>query len=166
MSTYAHILKNWELHKPKKVFTDVASVCFEIDSMFYYHNDKTYFEDGSFRNLSMNIIDDKDFVKENNNKQFILNIQGVNMNDIAVGLDKDLDYLVPHKKLCSLVYIEQISDDNSELIFNFAYEYLKINTDEYFWFEWEYAFSWSDMQKLKNRPFDKCWYFKNPNSLL
>jgi hypothetical protein len=38
--------------------------------------------------------------------------------------------------------------------------------DEYFWFEWEYAFSWVDMQKLKNLPFDKDWCFKNPNSLI
>jgi hypothetical protein len=80
-----------------------------------------------FGSVSMNIIDDKGFIKEDNDKQFIFHIQGVNMEDIALGLDKDLEHLVPNKKLCSLAYIEKVREDNTELIFRFAYEYLKLN---------------------------------------
>lgn len=162
MGTYAHILKNWQKHDPEKVFSDSALVCFRINAMLYYHNDKTFFKDGRLRLAYMGIIDDKVSVSENNDRQFILNIQGVNREDIAVGLDKEFDYLVPDGKLCSLAYIEKVRDTNTELIFRFAYEYLKINPDEYFWFEGDYAFGWEDVRKLKELPFDKDWCFKKP----
>lgn len=162
MGTFAHIIKNWEKHNPEKVFTDIALVCFRLNVMLYYNNDKIYFEDGQFKFTSLNIIDDFGFVKADNNKQFILNIQGVNLEDIAVGLDKDLDYLIPNKKLCSLVYIEPVKEDNTQLLLRFAFEYLKLNPDEYFWFEWDYAFSFDDIIKLNKIPFDKNWCFKIP----
>jgi hypothetical protein len=162
MGVYAHILKNWEKHNPEKVFTDALLVAFRINAMFEYGNVKSFFSDGRLEHTSMGIIDDKVTVKEGNNKKFIFNIQGVNMDDIAVGLDKDFDYLVPGAKLCSLAYIEKVREHNTELIFHFAYEYLKLNPDEYFWFEWDHAFSWGDMQRLKDLPFDKEWCFKDP----
>lgn len=165
MGTYAHILKNWEKHNPEKVFIDTALICFRINAMLYYHNDKTFFEDGRLRHVYMGIIDDKVSIGENNDRQFILNIQGVNIDDIAVGLDKDMDYLIPNAKLCSLAYIEKVRENNTELIFRFVYEYLKLNPDEYFWFEWDYAFSWEDLKKLKERPFDKNWCFKDPRTV-
>lgn len=165
MGTYAHIIKNWEKHNPEKVFMDAANICYNINAMFYFHNYKTFYSDGKLKHTYIGIIDDKVSVSENNNNQFIFNIQGVNKEDIDIGLDKDLDYLIPNKKLCSLAYIEKVRDDNTELIFRFAYEYLKLNPDEYFWFEWNYAFSWEDMIKLKKVPFNKNWCFINPNNI-
>ncbi|MCC9019402.1 hypothetical protein [Flavobacterium lipolyticum] len=166
MGTYAHIIKNWEKHDPEKVFMDAANICFNINAMFYFHNDKTFYVDGKLKHTYVGVIDDKISVSEDINNQFILNIQGVNKDDIVMGLDKDLDYLVPNEKLCSLVYIEKVRDENTELIFRFAYEYLKLNPDEYFWFEWEYAFSWTDMMRLNKIPFNKNWCFTNPKDLM
>jgi hypothetical protein len=162
MGTYAHILKNWENHDPEKVFIDTALVCFRINAMLYYHNDKTFYEDGRLRHVYMGVIDDKVSVNEDNERQFTLNIQGVNMDDIEAALDKNWDYLIPNAKLCSLVYLEKVRDENTELIFRFAYEYLKLNPDEYFWFEWDHAYSWKDMESLKEKPFKKDWCFKKP----
>lgn len=161
MGVYTHILKNWEQHNPEKVFTDASLAAFRINAMFRYGNVKSFFNDGRLKHTSIGIIDDKVAVTEGNDRQFIFHIQGVNMEDIAVGLDKDFDHLVHGAKLCSLAYIEKVRDKNRELIFRFAYEYLKVNPDEYFWFEWDYVFSWKDMQRLNDLPFDKDWCFKS-----
>jgi hypothetical protein len=163
MGTYAHILKNWEKHNPEKLFVDTALICFRINVMLHFNNSSTYFEDGRFKHTYLSIVDDAGFVKVDNDRQFIFNIQGVNIENISVDVDTDFDYLVPNAKLCSLAYIEKVRGDNIELIFRFVYEYLKINPDEYFWFEGDWVYSWEDMQKLKSLPFDPDWCFKNPN---
>jgi hypothetical protein len=50
------------------------------------------------------------------------------------------------------------------LVFNFVYEYLKLNPDEYFWFGTDsHAFSWEDMKKLKEKPYDPDWWAKIPS---
>lgn len=165
MGIYAHIIKDWQKHDPEKVFMDAAKVCYTINAMFNFGNVKMFFPDGKLKHTSVGIIDDKVSTSKVNENQFIFNIQGVNDEDIELGLDKDLDYLVPNKRLCSLAYIEKVRDGNTELIFRFAYEYLKLNQDEYFWFEWDYAFSWNDMIKLKKLPFNKNWCFINPDTL-
>jgi len=132
MGIYAHIIKDWQKHDPEKVFLDAAKVCFTINAMFDFRNHKTFFPDGKLQYTYVGISDDKGSISEDNENQFVFNIQGVNEEDIAVGLDKDLDFLVPNKRLCSLAYIEKVRDGNTEIIFRFAYEYLKLNPDEYF----------------------------------
>jgi len=162
MGNAAHILKKWEKHNPEKVITDIALICYRINAMFTYHNNKTFFKDGRLKSVSFNIADDKTVIGIGNDRQFELTIQGVNLDDIAVGLDNDMDYLVPDGKLCSLIYIEDVSEENSLLLFQFVYEYLKLNPEEYLWFEWDYAFSLEDMKKIKNVSFEADWCFKKP----
>lgn len=160
MGTYAHILKDWKNHDPEKVFTDAATVAFRINASFKYNNAKYFFEDGSFRHTSIGISQDTVSIDPDNDIGFVFNIQGVNMEDIQVGLDREFDNLLPNANLCSLAYIEKVRDDNKEFIFRFAYEYLKLNPDEFFWFEWDHLFSLEDLHQLNKRSLDKNWCFK------
>ena len=162
MGSIAHILKNWEKHDPEKVIRDISLVCFKTNVMFIYRNNKTFFNDGKLESVSFTLADDQTMISSENNKQFELTLQGVNLDDIAVGLDKDMDYLVPNEKLCSLVYIEDVNEDNTELILKFALEYLRLNPSEYFWFEGDWVYSLAVIEKNTLLPFDKDWCFKQP----
>ena len=102
MGLHAHVLKNWKDHDPKKVFLDSAAATFGMGAMFYYQNDRQYFSDGRLKFTYLTIVDDVGFIKDNNDCQLIFNIQGVNLEDISLGLDKDFDHLRPNESYVAL----------------------------------------------------------------
>lgn len=62
-------------------------------------------------------------------------------------------------------YIEDVYGVE-ELIFRFIYEYLKLNPTDYFWIpDYDWVYSWEDMQKFRSLPYDPNWCYKNPKSI-
>ena len=160
MSTYGHLLRNWESHSPRKMLADISLIAFDANLMMTYLNNKTFYESGEFKSVSLTIANAKTQIEEDNEEQFQFYIEGIDQQRIELGLDQEFDWIRPNSKLCSLGYIEDIHDDNTELILHFAYEYLKLNPDDLFWFEDDWAYSLDDLQRIQELPFDKDWCFK------
>ncbi|SFD54570.1 hypothetical protein SAMN05518672_102374 [Chitinophaga sp. CF118] len=167
MGYLIYLLKNWEKHSAQKMVRDIAEVAFNANFFFEYKNDKEYFPDGKFSHLSVFIADDFFSVNyDKQNKCFVLEIQGVNPGGISSGSIQKFDFLKPGENLCNLASIKDLNEEAYELFYRFCYEYLRLNPDEYFWFDLsKWVYGWEEMQRLSKYPYDKDWLFKDPGLL-
>ncbi|WP_336686036.1 hypothetical protein [Chryseobacterium bernardetii] len=147
-----YILKKNNESKPLNILENFIKIAYTIDCIFIYNNNKYISEKDKYDYLSVNFADDFNQISEDNERQFQFYLYINRLQNIEIY----------HEIFYKVGYIELIDDDNTKLIFEFVYEYLKLNPEEYFWVEWGYLYKWEDMQKLKSIPFDKDWCFKIP----
>ncbi|GGI95897.1 hypothetical protein [Paenibacillus hunanensis] len=158
MGTSAYIIMDRKKFTTERLLSDTIIATFHTDLMLTLNNDKDYSEEGEFLCTTLNISDK--LVVENG-KSFIYYVHATNYPYLTfydheeVGLD-------PSRDLCQVGYIEEIYDVQ-EIIFEFIYEYLKLNPEDYFWIpDYDWVYSWEDMQHLKSLPYDPQWCYKNP----
>ncbi|WP_297430317.1 hypothetical protein [Clostridium sp.] len=114
--------------------------------MLYFKNQTKFFDDGSFVHTQCNIIEKTKKITENT-IQVIFSLVGVNKEHINKysDIDTEFDWIEKGRKLYQIGYVEDVFGAE-ELIFKFAYEYLKLNPKDYFWVDsYEWAFSFEDI---------------------
>jgi len=74
---------------------------------------------------------------------------------------EEFDWIRKDGHLIQSINIEDISGCE-EIMLDFLYEYMSLNQDVLFWDEYEWAYSYSDIIKIKNSEFDKEWCYKKP----
>ncbi|ERI09029.1 hypothetical protein [Aneurinibacillus aneurinilyticus] len=159
MGTSAFILMKKEEYSSEKLLADSIVVAFRANVMLYFDNSKRFTEDGSFTYTTLTIRNKPS--NGENKHDFILYIDSPDNPDIEFYYYEDLR-IDPDESLCKVGCIENVSNAE-ELIFRFIYEYLKLNPDNYFWTaDYDWVYSWEDMQKLKSLPYDPDWCYKNP----
>jgi len=159
MGTSAVILSKKEKYSPEKLLADTIIASFHSDTSLYFHNNKNFTEDGKFSYATLNI--NNKFFLETGESSFIFYIHGIESPSIEFYYHEDLG-IDTNLLLCQVGHIEDIYGVQ-ELIFQFIYEYLKINPDDYFWItDNDWMYSWDDIQKLKSLPYDPDWCYKNP----
>lgn len=158
MGSSAFILMKKSKYTPERLLADTIVAVFHAKAMLYFQNDQRFLEDGRFSYTTLN-INDKPF-NEENKRSLLYYIDGTENNiDFYYYEELNLD---PSQDLCRVGCIEEIYG-TQELIFRFIYEYLKLNPDDYFWIaDYDWVYSWEDMQKLKSLPYDPDWCYKNP----
>ncbi|MCI1694294.1 hypothetical protein [Aneurinibacillus aneurinilyticus] len=159
MGTSAFILMRQEKYTPEKLLGDAIVATFHADVRLYFDNYKTY-KNEQFFCTTLNITDKP--LGVDNNQQFIFYVDGIDNYEIYFENDEDISGLDSNLTLCQVGCIEEVYGAQ-ELIFRFIYEYLKLNPDNYFWVaDYDWVYSWEDMQKLKSLPYDPDWCYKNP----
>ncbi|WP_160673127.1 hypothetical protein [Clostridium sp. C8-1-8] len=159
MSTPGSILKRRLDYSTEKVMSDTLSATFRAGLMLYFKNQTNFLNDGSFANTRFNIIDRTVNITDET-PQIIFCVLGIKKG--IFDLDNEFDWVEKGGKLYEIAYAENISD-REELVFNFIYEYLKLNPKDYFWVDsYEWVFSLDDMEKLRKLPFDSEWCYKDP----
>ncbi|MFF2450524.1 hypothetical protein ACFVSW_26115 [Neobacillus sp. NPDC058068] len=158
MGTSAFILMSPKKYTPERLLADSIVSAYHADIMLNFHNSKNFSSNGQFLSTTLNINDKK--VRENNDS-FILYVDALDNPNLAFFYYQDVD-LDSNNKLYQVGTIEDVHGVE-ELVFRFIYNYLKINPDDYFWVaDYDWVYSWEDMQKLKSRPYDSDWCYKNP----
>lgn len=80
--------------------------------------------------------------------------------------DKDthrFDHVIKNGNLVRVIVIERISDCE-KILLDFLFEFFKLNPEDYFWTEgvkWHYTYE--DIVKIKQKPFDPNWCYKDPH---
>ncbi|MBD8005042.1 hypothetical protein [Bacillus norwichensis] len=158
MGTTAFILISQKEYTPERLLANSIASAYHADIMLNFYNSKNYDSNGHFLSTTLNINDKN--VKENG-ESFILYVGALDNPNLdffdykGVGLN-------PSHKLYQGGTIEEIYGVE-ELVFRFIYHYLKANPDDYFWVaDYNWVYSWKDMQKLKSLPFDSEWCYKKP----
>ncbi|MDT8974813.1 hypothetical protein RQP50_00985 [Paenibacillus sp. chi10] len=162
MGTPAVILTKKERYSPEKLLADTIVAAFHSDASLYFYNNKNCSDEVEFSYTTLN-INSRSFAG-NNECSFIFYIHGINSSSIDFYYHEDLG-LDTNLLLCQVGHIEDIYGVQ-ELIFNFIYEYLKLNPDDYFWIaDYDWVYSWEDIQKLKLLTYDPDWCYKNPKMI-
>ncbi|CAM5781936.1 hypothetical protein [Brevibacillus borstelensis] len=162
MGTSAFILMKQEKYTPEKLLSDSIVAAFHADAGLYFDNYKK-FKNGHFLYTTLNVIDKP--LDRKNNQQFIFYVDGLENYEITYENNEDIYGLDSSLSLYQVGGIEEIYGAQ-ELIFRFIYEYLKLNPDDYFWVaDYDWVYSWEDMQKLKSLPYDPDWCYKNPKTI-
>lgn len=160
MGTSAFILTDRKKYTTEKLLSDSIVAAFNADVMLNFHNSKNYSADGHFLSTTMNIS--HKLVKENN-YSFIFYVDATDNPGLEFYYNDDVGLEVD-KDLFQVGCIEEIYGVQ-ELVFEFIYHYLKLNPDDYFWVaDYDWVYSWGDMEKLKALPYDPDWCYKNPRS--
>ncbi len=162
MGTSAVILTNKETYSPEKLLADTIVAAFHSDATLYFHNNKNYFEDGRFSYTTLNI--NKKSLAETIECSFIFYVHSISSSSIDFYYHEELG-LETSVSLCQVGHIEDIYGVQ-DLIFHFIYEYLKQNPHDFFWVtDYDWVYSWEDMQKLRSFPYDPDWCYKNPKTI-
>lgn len=156
MSIYCHVVKDMRSHSEREALLDSLSIAYELDLMFSYLNNKV-FENGCLRCFSANIARARTQISQENEEQFELVFQALQP---SISFDAAFDWAGLGVEMQSLMYVTFVSDENSRLLLEFMYEYLKKNTDVYLWFEGSRVFSHRDLFELRSSEFDYEWYLK------
>lgn len=161
MGTSAVILTQKRKYSPEKLLADTIVSVFHADATLYFHNNKYYSDKGEFLYTTLN-INNYSF-SEKSEQSIIFSVHGINSPSIDFYYHEDLE-LDSDLSLYQVGHIEDIYGVQ-KLIFNFIYEYLRLNPDDYFWVtDYDWVYRWEDMQKLKALPYDPDWCYKNPNT--
>lgn len=161
MGTSAYIFKNRDSYTPEKLLSDALIAVFHSNAILHFDNNTKYSEEGSFEYTVLNIID-----KSSYDHQIVFYVQGVTNNHMEANEYYGYPWLVDKdQKLSEVAFIEHVDEDNAEMIMKFAYEYLKRNPYDYFFFGDEWAFGWTDFQRLMHSPFNVYWYQNDPQLL-
>ena len=164
MGTSGHILTNIETYDPIKCIKDVKLAI--INAGLYTKNDVfTHKLDNNFVYYDINIFDKTAFYSDENDylnlgEEIILNIDSIDTAE-KDNWTTNNDNI---NKLYRVIYLDHISD-NETIAFKFVYEFLKLNPNNCLWTEYDWVYTLSDMEKLKQRPFDPDWCYKDPRNL-
>ncbi|MBA4535561.1 hypothetical protein H1Z61_00055 [Bacillus aquiflavi] len=158
MGTSAFILMDQKKYSPERLLADSIIATFHANIMLNFHNSKNYTKDGKFLSTTLNI---NDKMVQENNCSFIFYVDSIHNPNINFYYYEDVD-LDPKQKLYQVGCIEEIYGVE-ELVFQFIYAYLNLNRADYFWVaDYDWVYSWNDLQKLKGLPYDPDWCYKNP----
>ncbi|GIN92629.1 hypothetical protein [Siminovitchia terrae] len=158
MGTTAFILISQKKYTPERLLADSIISAYHADVMLNFHNSKNYDSNGQFLSTTLNINDKN--VRENS-ESFILYVDALDNPNLDF-FDYEYVGLNPNYKLYQAGTIEEVYGVE-ELVFQFIYHYLKANPDDYFWVaDYDWVYSWEDIQRLKSLPYDSEWCYKNP----
>ncbi|MFK4302617.1 hypothetical protein ABH892_002721 [Paenibacillus sp. RC254] len=158
MGTSAYILMSKKKYSPERLLADSIISTFHADVMLNFHNSKNFGNNGQLLSTTLNINDR--MVRENN-YSFIFYVDSTDNPNLNFYYNEDVG-LDSNNKLYQVGCIEDVYGVEA-LVFRFIYEYLKLNSDDYFWVaDYDWVYSWEDMQKLKSQPYDPDWCYKNP----
>jgi hypothetical protein len=158
MGTSSFILMSQDKYSPERLLADTIISTFHADIMLNFHNTRNYSNNEQFLSTTLNI---NDKLVGENNYSFILYVDSKDNPNLSFNYNEDLG-IDSNKKLYQVGYIEDIYGVE-ELVFRFTFEYLKLNPDDYFWVaDYDWVYSWEDMQKFKSLPYDPDWCYKNP----
>jgi hypothetical protein len=158
MGTSGVVLKNREAFQEETLLSDVIKVAFRKNMYLSFGGYVKRNSNGSFRHTMLNIASKPPYIEETT-QQFIFNIWCIENKSIN---ETEFDWVEKDKKLYNIACIEEVYGAE-ELAFHFVYEYLKLNPNDYFWFDsYEWVFSLKDMEKLNALPYDSNWCYKNP----
>jgi hypothetical protein len=143
-------------YTPEKLLADAVVSSFRANLGFIYSDMKEY-KNGRFSYTTFTIREaknDRAFFCYLYSKENRWNTPFTDYED--VGLDPGLD-------LCRVGYIEKIAN-KEDVVFRFAYEYLKINPGHYFYVpDYDLVYTLEDMQKIKES-YDPHWCYKDPKT--
>ena len=162
MGTSAVILTKKEGYSPEKLLADSIVAAFHAGVTLYFHNNQQYDKEGHFSYTTLN-INERPFY-DSGNSSFLFYIHSKKSPSIDfyyhenLGLDAELE-------LSQVGHIEDIYGVQ-KLIFIFIYEYLRVNPNDLFWItDYDWIYTWEDMQNLKSLPYDPDWCYKDPKLL-
>lgn len=159
MGTSAVILTKKEKYSPEQLLADTIVATFNSDASLYFYNNKNYSNEGKFLYTTLN-INNRSFT-ENTKGSLIFYIHGIDSSSIEFYYHQDLG-LDAKLLLYQVGHIEDIYG-NQDLLFDFVYEYLKLNPDDYLWItDNDWVYSLEDIQKLKGNLYDSNWCYINP----
>jgi hypothetical protein len=159
MSITASILKKRLDYSTEKVLSNILIATFRAKLMLVFQNQTEFLNDGSLDRTRFNIIDRTVNITDET-PQIIFWVLGI--KEGIFDLDNEYDFVEKGGKLYDIAYVENILG-REELVFNFIYEYLKLNPNDYFWIDCDdLVFSLDDMEKLRKLPFDPEWCYKDP----
>lgn len=159
MGVSGTILKNRLDYSIEKLLSDITIAVNSAGINMISSGETVYNQDGSFRYKTLNISSASFDIEEPD--QFLFYVSSIDEKLIDEESDKEFDFIENGKKLYKVAWIEEVSG-NENVVFKFVYEYLKLNPNDYFWFEDEFAFNYQDMSNLSKLPFDSEWCYKNP----
>lgn len=141
MGTSAVILTQKGRYSPEKLLADTIVSVFHADATLYFDNNKNYSNDGKLLYTTLNIA-----FAEKSEQSFVFSVHAIDNLNIDFYYHEDLA-LESNLSLCQVGHIEDIYGVQ-QLIFNFIYEYLKLNPDDYFWItDFDWVYNWGDMKK-------------------
>ncbi|WP_308723261.1 hypothetical protein [Paenibacillus polysaccharolyticus] len=115
---------------------------------------------GRFSSTTLNVLSHS-YNSEENNRQFILYVKAKENKSVLFHDHEDLN-LDPKQDLIRVGTIEE-AFGAEEVIFQFVYEYLKLNQADYFWVaDYDWVYTWEDIKKLHSMSYDSDWCYKNP----
>ncbi|MEK3697278.1 hypothetical protein NYE33_09895 [Paenibacillus sp. FSL R10-2199] len=156
MGTSAVILTQKGRYSPEKLLADTIVSVFHADATLYFDNNKNYSNDGKLLYTTLNIA-----FAEKSEQSFVFSVHAIDNLNIDFYYHEDLA-LESNLSLCQVGHIEDIYGVQ-QLIFNFIYEYLKLNPDDYFWItDFDWVYNWGDMKKIKSLPYDPHWCYQDP----
>lgn len=162
MGTPAVILTKKEGYSPEKLLADSIVATFHAGVTLYFHNNQQYDEKGHFSYTTLN-INERPF-NDSSNSSFLFYIHSKKSPSIDFYYHEDLG-LDTELELSQVGHIEDIYGVQ-KLIFIFIYEYLRVNPNDLFWIiDYDWIYTWEDMQKLKSLPYDPDWCYKDPKLL-
>lgn len=169
MSTSGCILKNKDEYIVDNMISNTKNAIFNA-KLHMRNGEIAYKEvDGKFDYLNLGVFDDTAFnldPEDWGNEEIE---QGQSLNLYIKSIDtecehyyEEFDWVSNKSKLYKVAFIENVID-NEEIVFNFIYEYLKLNPQDYFWVEDDWVYTLEDMELLNKLPFDENWCYKNPS---
>ena len=86
-------------------------------------------------------------------------------NDIYRMTDGGYSFIDEKSNYQQCIHIENFH--SSKMLFDFIYEYMKLNKEDVFWDEYKWHYRFEDIEKIsKIEPFDEEWAYKNLHELL
>lgn len=167
MGVSGFILKNRDKYLVENMMDNIKFVINKLNlnmTTYLFKN-----EDGSFRYAEIGIcdntcleLDEEDIGDEDidQGESFNFYVESIEKEGID---EKKFDWLSKGSKLYDVAFVEKIRNYNKRIVFEFIYEYLKLNPKDYFWAEDDWVYTLEDMERLSQLPFDENWCSKNPN---
>ncbi|GIP45723.1 hypothetical protein J45TS6_41820 [Paenibacillus sp. J45TS6] len=160
MGTSSFFLVERDRYSSDNLLSSVMLASFHSNAMLYYRNEKYFTEDNQFKYTTISIM----YNPDDDENKFLIYIDGVMNDGLEFYNNGQFLGLDPSLSLYQVGCIEDVYD-NEELLFNFVFEYLKLNPNQYYWLGgYNWVYSWEDMQRLKSLPYDPDWCYKNPKN--
>ncbi|MGQ8873467.1 hypothetical protein [Paenibacillus sp. TSA_86.1] len=162
MGTTAFFLTEREKYSPEKFLSDTIIAVFQSDHRLIFDNHK-HSKNGRFSSTTMNVLSHS-YNSVENNHQFILYVKAKENKSVLFHDYEDLN-LDPKQDLIRVGTIEEVFGAE-EVIFQFVYEYLKLNQSDYFWVaDYDWVYTWEDIKKLNSMSYDSDWCYKDPKMM-
>lgn len=125
---------------------EASIIC--LDGMEFEKNDNVTYEFVTF------VLKDTEGDTDN---QFIMYVY----NDVNSMIDGTFNFIDEKNNYQQCINIEDFR--SCKMLFNFIYEYMKLNLDDIFYDELKWHYTFRDVEKIaKSEKFDSEWCYKNP----
>lgn len=137
---------------------NIREVCTNY-GLYFSNNHKEYDETGKLKFCSIYFSDIP--FEDNYSRQISWNLYDEPYNFQTVNFDWDDSKIQYFKALVSEDFYE-----NEDLLFKILYGLLNIYTYAKIWIEDNWFYTLKDLEKIKNKPFDTEWCYKNPRDFI